>query len=79
VPVSITIQVESDLPITDSTFHPKFKLFEIEGPGEETIYIRHHFSLPDIADWDLDKEEKSDPERFESLKKSCDKLIVPIF
>jgi hypothetical protein len=52
----ITIQVESDLPITDSTFHPKFKLFEAEKPAEATIYIRHHFSLPDIADWDLGKE-----------------------
>ena len=52
----ITIQVESDLPITDSTFHPKFKLFEVQGPGEDTISIRHHFSLPDIRDWDLGKE-----------------------
>lgn len=52
----ITIQVESDLPITDSTFHPKFKHFEVEGPGEDTICIRHHFSLPDIDDWDLGEE-----------------------
>jgi len=48
--------VESDLPITDSTFHPKFKLFEVEEPGEDTIYLRHHFSLPDISDWDLGEE-----------------------
>jgi hypothetical protein len=26
----ITIRVESDLPITDNTFHPKFKLFQID-------------------------------------------------
>jgi len=52
----ITIQVESDLAITDSTFHPKFKLFEVQGPGEDTISIRHHFSLPDISDWDLGEE-----------------------
>jgi len=52
----ITIQVESDLAITDSTFHPKFKLFEVQGPGEDTVYLRHHFSLPDISDWDLGKE-----------------------
>lgn len=52
----ITIKVESDLPITDSTFHPKFKLFEVQGPGEDTIYIRHHFSLPDISGWDLGEE-----------------------
>jgi len=52
----ITIQVESDLPITNSTFHPKFKLFEVDGPGEDTIYLRHHFSLPEIDDWDLGEE-----------------------
>jgi len=52
----ITIQVESDLAITDSTFHPKFKLFEVQGPGEDTISIRHHFSLPDISDWELGEE-----------------------
>jgi len=46
----ITIRVESDLPITNSTFHPKFKLFEVQGPGKDTISIRHHFSLPDMDD-----------------------------
>ena len=40
----LTIQVESDLPITDTTFRPKFKLFEVDGPGEDTVVIRHHFS-----------------------------------
>lgn len=44
----VTIQVEADLPITDATFHPKFKLFEVDGPGEDTITIRHHFSMPDL-------------------------------
>jgi radical SAM protein with 4Fe4S-binding SPASM domain len=49
----ITIQVESDLPITDTTFHPKFKIFEVDGPGEDTISIKHHFSLPDLNGHDL--------------------------
>jgi len=52
----ITIQVESDLPITDTTFHPKFKLFESGGPGKDTISIRHHFSLPDLNGRDLGEE-----------------------
>ena len=52
----ITIQVDSDLPITDRTFHPKFKLFEVHGPGEDTITIRHHFGLPDLNGNDLGKE-----------------------
>ena len=45
----ITFQVISDLPIQDTTFQPKFKLFEVEGPGDDTITIRHHFCLPDVA------------------------------
>lgn len=44
----ITIQVESDLPIKEDTFHPKFKHFEVEGPSRDIITIRHRFSLPDI-------------------------------
>lgn len=42
----ITIRVDSDLPITPSTFHPKFKAFETDGRGEDTIYLHHHFELP---------------------------------
>ena len=52
----IIIRMESDLPITDATFHPKFKHFEVSGPGEDTITIRHHFSLPDLIDWDMGEE-----------------------
>jgi radical SAM protein with 4Fe4S-binding SPASM domain len=52
----ITIQVESDLPITKTTFHPKFKHFETNGPGEDTIFIRHHFSLPDLEGKNLGRE-----------------------
>lgn len=52
----ITILVESDLPINDETFHPKFKHFEACGPGEDTILIWHHFSLPHFNSKDLGKE-----------------------
>ena len=52
----ITIRVESDLPITDTTFHPKFKLFQADEPGEDTIFIRHHFYLPDLKEQYLGKE-----------------------
>jgi len=52
----ITIQVESDLPITDTTFHPKFKLFEVNAPGKDNISIRHHFFLPDLNGRDLGEE-----------------------
>ncbi|MBW1981967.1 MAG: hypothetical protein JRJ12_12185 [Deltaproteobacteria bacterium] len=52
----IIIQVESGLPITDTTFQPKFRLFQVEGPGEDTISIRHHFSLPDFKGHNLGTE-----------------------
>ena len=49
----IIIQVDSDLPIKDNTFHPKFKLFEIDRPGEDVVAIRHHFEVPDLEGRDL--------------------------
>jgi len=41
----LTIQVESELPVTDDTFRTKFKQFEADGPGGagETVVIRHIF------------------------------------
>ncbi len=44
----ISVLVEADLPITDETFAPKFRQFQVESPGDDLIYIRHHFSLPDL-------------------------------
>jgi len=43
----ITIEVRSDLPITEKTFHPKFTHFETNGPGNENVVVHHHF-LNDI-------------------------------
>ena len=45
----ISIQVNSDFPITENTFHPKFKLFEVITPGKDLVRIYHHFHLPDIS------------------------------
>lgn len=52
----ITIQVNSDLPITDSTFKTNFELFRVDGPGEDTIIIQHHFFMPDLSKRSLGKE-----------------------
>lgn len=46
----ITIQVESDLPFSETTFHRKFSDFRVDGPGEDTVKIRHHFSIPDLPE-----------------------------
>ncbi len=52
----LTVQVDSDLPITDATFHPKFKHFEVEKPGDDIVRISHHFRLPDLDSPDLGTE-----------------------
>ncbi len=44
----ITIQVDSDLPFSKTTFSPKFASFQVDGPGEDTVRIHHHFSIPDF-------------------------------
>jgi hypothetical protein len=44
----ITIRVESDIPFAAGTFDPKFRAFEADGPGEDTVEIRHRFSLPPL-------------------------------
>jgi MoaA/NifB/PqqE/SkfB family radical SAM enzyme len=52
----ITLQVESDLPLTDRTFDPKFGKFEADGPGSDTVVICHHFGLPDLKSVELGRE-----------------------
>ena len=44
----VNICVEADIPITDATFQNKFKAFTANGPGQDTVFIRHHFPLPDL-------------------------------
>jgi hypothetical protein len=52
----ITIQLDSDLPVTDKTFHPKFELFRVSRPGEDNIAIRHHFTQPYLKNMSLGQE-----------------------
>jgi MoaA/NifB/PqqE/SkfB family radical SAM enzyme len=52
----VTIQVESDLPITDQTFAAKFKIFQVAGPGADIISVRHHFALPQLSRRDMGRQ-----------------------
>jgi MoaA/NifB/PqqE/SkfB family radical SAM enzyme len=52
----ITLQVESDLPISERTFDPKFRKFEVSGPGKDKVVIRHHFQMPDLKVEELGSE-----------------------
>lgn len=42
----ITVEVRSDFSISGNTFHPKFKQFEVAGPGKDNVLINHHFYHP---------------------------------
>jgi len=52
----LAVDVESDLPITDGTFGPKFEPFRVAADGPADIVLRHHFSLPDLDAFDLGRE-----------------------
>jgi uncharacterized Fe-S cluster-containing radical SAM superfamily protein len=49
----LTIQLDTDLPMTERTFLPKFEAFRVDGPGTDPISIRHHFGLPETSGRDL--------------------------
>lgn len=52
----IDIQVDSDLPFDDRTFHPKFATFRVAAPGADRVALRYHFTLPDLHGRDLGRE-----------------------
>jgi hypothetical protein len=44
----ITLEVNSDLPIRENTFHKQFEEFRTATPCEDVIRFYHHFSIPGI-------------------------------
>ncbi|HOX86429.1 MAG TPA: hypothetical protein PKW76_08680 [bacterium] len=42
----ITLQIHSDLPLTDTTFSDKLELFGVDEPGDDAVTLYHHFELP---------------------------------
>lgn len=49
----MTLQVGSVIPMGQDTFSAKFRPFEIEDPGTDTIAIEHRFCLPDLNGHDM--------------------------
>jgi len=45
----MTVHVDSDIPLTKHTFAKRFDTFRVNQPGDDHLYISHHFSLPDLA------------------------------
>jgi hypothetical protein len=54
----ITIELLSELPITDNTFHPKFSAFETTKPSLDKMVIEHHFG------WEEDTLDTVDDDKF---------------
>jgi hypothetical protein len=54
----ITIEVVSELPITEKTFHPKFRAFETTAPSFDKMVIEHHFG------WQEDASDTFDDDKF---------------
>lgn len=48
----LTLRVRSDLPITDTTFLPKFERFRLAAPGDDVVAFHHHFYIPDLSGQD---------------------------
>lgn len=51
----ISIQIDSDLPILDSTYSAAINKFQVSKPGDDLVKINHHFFLPDLMASSLGK------------------------
>jgi MoaA/NifB/PqqE/SkfB family radical SAM enzyme len=49
----ISVKIESDLPITEETFHPVFYFFKTKKSENEIINIKYHFEIPNLNSKDL--------------------------
>lgn len=45
----LNIQVDSDLSFSELTFGKRFDLFKTDKGNKKSLYISHHFSLPDLS------------------------------
>jgi hypothetical protein len=52
----ITVCVKSDLNLDEIVFKPELASFQVEGPGDDNVTLRHFFQLPDLAGQDLGME-----------------------
>jgi MoaA/NifB/PqqE/SkfB family radical SAM enzyme len=52
----ITLQIDSDLLINNSTFSAAVNKFEVSEPGDDLVKIEHHFSYPVLEGKNLGKE-----------------------
>ncbi|MBN2107597.1 MAG: hypothetical protein JW832_09225 [Deltaproteobacteria bacterium] len=46
----LTLRVTADLPLDSAAFEEKFSCFQTDEPGNDVIYLHHHFFIPDMRD-----------------------------
>jgi len=47
----IPLSIDSDLPLKENTFAPKFELFRCDDGRDDGVTIHHHCGLPEITNW----------------------------
>ncbi len=47
----VSLSIDSDLPLKNGTFAPKFQLFRCDNGEGNEVTIHHHAGLPKIRDW----------------------------
>ena len=52
----VTLQLSAEYPLTDENFHEKFSIFQVDGPGADTISIKHASPIPSLSDLNLGHE-----------------------
>jgi len=52
----LTIQFESDVPVSDETFDHRFKSFQTNQVGSDKILLQHHVGFPDLIHRKLGRE-----------------------
>lgn len=52
----ITVRVESDLDFELTRFKSELTTFQVDGPGDDNVTLRHHFELPDLDGKDTGEE-----------------------
>ena len=47
----VTLSIQSDLPLKEETFAPKFQFFRCDDGEDDGVIIHHHCGIPKIREW----------------------------
>ena len=75
----LSIQIESQLPITESTFHPAIKSLETGKQPNADIHLKYYFTLPNLSTHEIGKEIYRNPHSYLVIYKNKNAFIYQIF